>query len=107
VIEALTNKQHVSPYLDTTAVECTKLHSSFNYISFTHVRRVSNQTTHYLAKFTPTSNSYVVWINRFNESIFPFKTKKLQYNLEKFLFPFLLDSFQIFNRISYFLSKYF
>jgi ribonuclease HI len=62
VIMAIKDKHLVSVYLETLVEDCVKLKSSFDFITFTHVRRVANQAAHYLAKFALSSNSDFVWV---------------------------------------------
>ncbi|CAJ2642651.1 unnamed protein product [Trifolium pratense] len=72
MIAALTNKQQVSAYLDTIVEDCIKFTSSFNSISFTHVRRVANQTIRYLAKLALSSGLDFIWIEETTSCIFEF-----------------------------------
>ncbi|CAJ2671789.1 unnamed protein product [Trifolium pratense] len=70
MIAALTNKQQVSAYWDTIVEDCIKLTFSLNSFSFTNVRRVANQTIHYLAKLALSSTLGFIWIEETTSCIF-------------------------------------
>ncbi|XP_045806836.1 uncharacterized protein LOC123899673 [Trifolium pratense] len=70
MIAALTNKQQVSAYWNTIVEDCIKLTFSLNSVSFTNVRRVANQTIHYLAKLDLSSSLGFIWIEETTSCIF-------------------------------------